>query len=229
MRRKMQILDQRFSQNWFSQKFGMKLSHAVRLSALGVIAVGGIVACDHALGQDGFKPPRPMTRRIGGPIEERTPVVDTEAKKRADKFAEYMTGASLKGRFTITGRGDKMPEETYTISKCEKLPEGNLYRFTARIQYGDTDTELPMDIPVEWAGDTPIISLTKMWLPGLGTFSARVLIYQDTYAGTWIHDDVGGQMFGAIVKDAKPAEEDSSESKANGKPETKPKPKSNGK
>lgn len=138
-----------------------------------------------------------------GQSESQTDAASTEDKQRQRemKFAEYMSGASLKGKFTIQGMADKMPEETYTISKCEKLPEGNLYRFTARIQYGDTDTELPMDIPVEWAGDTPVISLTNMWIPGLGTFSARVLIYKDTYAGTWMHDDVGGQMFGVIVRE----------------------------
>jgi hypothetical protein len=127
---------------------------------------------------------------------------DAEASpERAEKFAKYMSGAKLKGQFTVLGMKDKMPEETYTISKCEKLPEGNLYRFTARIQYGETDTELPMDLPVVWAGDTPVITLTNMWLPGLGTFSSRVLIYKGSYAGTWQHDEVGGHLFGVIEKD----------------------------
>ena len=229
MRRTIQMLGNNASQPRFEKKCRTHLSLAVRFFALGLFAAGGAIGCDQALGQDGLQPPRATLLRIGGPVDERTQVADTDAKERAKKFASYMTGASLKGKFTITGRGDKMPEETYTISQCEKLPEGNLYRFTARIQYGDTDTELPMDIPVEWAGDTPVISLTKMWLPGLGTFSARVLIYQDTYAGTWVHDDVGGQMFGVIVKDAKPTEDETPSPETNGNPETKPKPTSKGK
>jgi hypothetical protein len=30
---------------------------------------------------------------------------------------------------------------------------------------------------VKWAGDTPFIVLEKVSIPGLGTFSARVLLY----------------------------------------------------
>jgi hypothetical protein len=150
--------------------------------------------------------PKPENLKVAplgaGPGSAATPE-ETAANERAEKFAKYMTGASLKGRFTIKGKDDKMPEETYTISKCEKLPAEDMYRFTARIQYGDTDSELPMEIPVHWAGDTPVISLTNMWLPGLGTFSARVLIYEGAYAGTWSHGEVGGQMFGAIISDQK--------------------------
>ena len=36
-------------------------------------------------------------------------------------------------------------------------------------------------------------------LPGLGeAFSARVLFYDDRYAGTWDHGDYGGMMYGTI-------------------------------
>lgn len=189
----------------FPHTVGKQVVRSLRCSVYGMFLCGGMLAAENSFAQDILEPPK-VRRAPAGTIEAKLPSEQSEAQQRADKFAEYMTGASLKGRFSITGRGDKMPEETYTISKCEKLPEENIYRFTARIQYGDTDTELPMDIPVEWAGDTPVISLTNMWLPGLGTFSARVMIYKDTYAGTWIHDEVGGQMFGVIVKDAKEAE-----------------------
>ncbi|QEG42290.1 hypothetical protein [Roseimaritima ulvae] len=124
---------------------------------------------------------------------------ETPAQRDA-RFAEYMTGAKFIGRFTIVGKdNDNMPEEEYTIHKCEKLDKDDLFRFTARIRYGDTDTELPMDLPVKWAGRTPVITLEKMWLPGLGTFSSRVVIHSGRYAGTWDHGDKGGHLFGRIV------------------------------
>jgi len=124
---------------------------------------------------------------------------ETEAERNA-RFAKYMSGAKFIGRFTIVGQADgKMPEEEYTIRKCEKLPEGDLFRFTARIRYGDTDTELPLDLPVQWAGKTPVITLEDMWLPGLGTFSTRVVIHHGRYAGTWDHGEKGGHLFGRIV------------------------------
>jgi len=46
-------------------------------------------------------------------------------------------------------------------------------------------------------------------MPGLGTFTSRVLVYRDEYAGTWTGGDHGGQMFGKIERAGsqdKPAE-----------------------
>ena len=51
-----------------------------------------------------------------------------------------------------------------------------------------------------------MITLTDFTVPGLGTFSARVLIYRNKYAGTWSHGDVGGHLFGTIEKNAKKAD-----------------------
>lgn len=121
--------------------------------------------------------------------------------EREAKLAGYLSGAKFVGTFTIDGKDDAAPKaEEYTISKCEKLPQENMYRFTARIKYGDVDSEVPMDLKVLWSGNTPVITLDQFWIPGMGTFGARVLIHQDRYAGTWQHDAVGGHLFGKIVK-----------------------------
>ncbi len=32
----------------------------------------------------------------------------------------------------------------------------------------------------------------------MGTFTSRVMVYGDRYAGTWQHDKVGGHMWGHI-------------------------------
>lgn len=125
----------------------------------------------------------------------------TQPTEREQKLADYLSGAKFVGKFTIDGKPDADPKtEEYTINKCEKLPQENLYRFTARIKYGDVDTEVPMDLPVLWSGNTPVITLDQFWIPGMGTFSARVLIHSDRYAGTWQHDAVGGHMFGKIER-----------------------------
>ena len=79
-----------------------------------------------------------------------------------------------------------------------------MYRLTARIKYGDVDQEVPLEIKILWSDDrTPVITMDAFWIPGMGTFGARVLIHSDRYAGTWQHDAVGGHMFGKIVKEAK--------------------------
>jgi hypothetical protein len=54
-------------------------------------------------------------------------------------------------------------------------------------------------VEVKWAGKTPVITLDNVTIPGLGTFSSRVVIDGPLYAGTWQHDAVGGHMFGKIV------------------------------
>jgi hypothetical protein len=78
-----------------------------------------------------------------------------------------------------------------------------MFRFTAKLKYGETEAEVPMEFPVYFAGDTPVISLTDLSIPTLGTFSARVVIYRDSYAGTWQHNEKGGHLFGTIESDAK--------------------------
>ena len=67
---------------------------------------------------------------------------------------------------------------------------------------------VPIAIKVLWAGDTPVMTLDDFTIPGIGTFSARVLFHGDRYVGTWQHGDVGGAMWGRVQKiEAKPAAE----------------------
>jgi hypothetical protein len=131
---------------------------------------------------------------------------DEQTPDREQRIAEYLSGTKFIGRYTMDRdtSGDAKPE-TYTISKVEKLPEADLYRLTTRIQYGETDNEVPIDIKILFSGNTPVITLDNLWIPGMGTFSARVLIHQDRYAGTWSHDAKGGHLYGRIEKiDAQP-------------------------
>ncbi|MBI3462109.1 MAG: hypothetical protein HY000_03480 [Planctomycetes bacterium] len=121
------------------------------------------------------------------------------------QFEETLSGSVLEGSFTVTGREDRIPKsEKYTIEKVSKL-QNDYWLFQARIQYGDRDVTLPLPLQVKWAGDTPVITLTDLMIPGLGTYTARVVIYRDQYAGTWSASDHGGHLFGRVVKT--PAEE----------------------
>ncbi len=114
------------------------------------------------------------------------------------QFAETLTGATLAGHFT---RGDKpgLSEEKYFIEKVSKLG-GDTWLFSARVQYGSRDVTVPMPLTVKWAGDTPLITLTDLTIPGLGTYTARVMIYRGQYAGTWQSKDHGGHLYGRIVR-----------------------------
>jgi len=138
-----------------------------------------------------------------------TAVADEPAKKDAlpsreeliKKLEADLTSVKLIGRFTVAGREDREPRpEEYTITSALKLPDGDMWLIKARIKYGDKDTTVPIPLEIKWAGDTPVITLTDLAIPGLGTFTSRVVIYDNRYAGTWQHGKVGGNLFGRIEK-----------------------------
>lgn len=140
--------------------------------------------------------------------KEEKPANETEAKPAAKldqaelekEFEKTMSGCVLVGRFTVVGKEDQAPkEERYTITKVKKQDDGE-WIFLTRIQYGKNDNQVPLKLKVEWAGDTPVITLTDLTIPGMGTFTSRVVIYRGWYAGTWQHGQVGGHLFGRIEK-----------------------------
>jgi hypothetical protein len=125
---------------------------------------------------------------------------DAATQAKYDRFSKLLTGAKFKGSFTLDGRPLKdLHEEEYEIDKVEKMPDPDLWALTARIKYGDKDVVVPVPLFVKWAGETPVLTLDNLTLPGLGTFSSRVVLHGDKYAGTWVHDDKGGHLFGHII------------------------------
>ncbi len=137
--------------------------------------------------------------------------------QREKEFSERMNNTVLVGAFTIDGQEPDAPlkEERYEISRVEKSHR-KVWVFTARVKYMKFDATLPIPVPVEWAGDTPVVSLTDAKIPGLGEgFSCRVIFHGDRYAGTWQHGKAGGHMFGRIEKqDARKTDDADSNSKA---------------
>ncbi len=138
----------------------------------------------------------------------------TQAVTQADlerEFAEMLSGSTLVGKFTETHADQpqarpepaKPKEDRYTLTKVTKL-YGDNWLFVARIQFGDKDVSVPILLPVKWAGDTPVITVTDAKIPGLGTYTARVMFYRDEYAGTWSGGNHGGHLWGKIER-AKPA------------------------
>lgn len=124
-------------------------------------------------------------------------------QQRIEGLSKLLTNSRWTGQFTTIDQlgvvGDSA-KETYEITKAEKLPEEDLWLLTARIKYGKRDVTVPMPINIVWAGNTPVITVDKLLIPGLGTFDARVLIRDGKYAGTWTHNDHGGHLFGKIGK-----------------------------
>ena len=123
------------------------------------------------------------------------------------KFKATLTKATLSGRWCGIKDGKLTPdkEDKYTIVGVTKLG-GDAWIINARIQYGQKDFTAPIPVLVKWAGDTPVITLDDVGMPGgNGAYSARVLIYDKTYAGTWSGGDHAGLLNGVITNE--PAEE----------------------
>ena len=137
---------------------------------------------------------------------------DTDREALFKHFEKTLSGVKLVGRFTILGKDNgPLRREGYTIESVEKLPKDDYWLFKARIKYGQNDVSVPLPLEVKWAGTTPIITLTDFTIPGMGTFSSRVVIYNKKYAGTWTHGKIGGHLFGVIEKQSASEAESSEE------------------
>jgi len=135
---------------------------------------------------------------VAGAGCSRKPAADAAAENER-KFEEMMTGVTLVGHSTSTTREGLGGEERYAIDKVSKLA-GDIWLLQARIKYGSIDLAVPIPVTIKWAGDTPVITLTDVSIPRMGTYTARVLLYRGQYAGTWSAKDHGGELFGRIVR-----------------------------
>src|SRR5579864_4876530 len=91
----------------------------------------------------------------------------SDRKTLEQEFAHTLTGATLVGHFTVEGRADtqKPSSDRYEIESAEKAA-GHRWIITARIKYGKHDQKVPVALDVFWAGDTPVMTLTKVAVPG---------------------------------------------------------------
>jgi len=114
------------------------------------------------------------------------------------EFQESMEGVMLDGQSTHDGKPG-VSDDKYNIEKVVKTGDDQ-WTFYAKVDIKGQSMTLPLPLQLKWAGDTPVITLTNQGLPGMGTYTARVLIYKGQYAGTWSGKSGGGKVFGRIVK-----------------------------
>lgn len=137
-----------------------------------------------------------------------SPQKNIQAEREAI-LKKRLTNAVLRGAFQMTdeqglkGRAPmtKPSVERYEIASITKLG-GDMWSVMARIQYADRDVLVPVPVHVHWAAGTPIITLDEMTIPMIGTYSARVIIDDGFYAGTWRGPTYGGVLSGQILKKA---------------------------
>ena len=120
-------------------------------------------------------------------------------EQREQAFKEMMNGVTLAGRSSRLHDDQIVDGEKYVIEGVTKLG-GDTWLLRSRLQYKGRDIPLPLPVNIEWAGDTPVITMTDFSIPGMGTYTARVVLYRGQYAGTWSGKKGGGQIFGKIVR-----------------------------
>lgn len=115
------------------------------------------------------------------------------------KFKTTMTKCIMAGRWCSVKDGEMGPEkeDKYTIQSVGKV-SGDDWVITTRIQYGKRDIVAPIPIKVKWAGDTAVIIVDNVPVPGGGVYSARVMVFGNTYSGSWTGGDHGGLLNGVI-------------------------------
>jgi len=145
--------------------------------------------------------------------EDKSNVVLDEKEKA---FSDLMQDAVLVGNFTVNrnrpadeaggARGKQTPER-YGIKSIKKVSDDQ-WLVNSQIKYGKLDVTVPVPVQVHFANDTPVLSVTDLTIPLVGSeFTARVMFYDNQYAGTWRHGKVGGLMYGKVEK-ATPATTD---------------------
>jgi hypothetical protein len=139
-----------------------------------------------------------MALLAGGCSRQAPPTADEQAE-RDREFETMMTNVSLVGQSTMFGSEGISGKEEYVIDKVSRVA-GDRWLFHTTMKLGSGEVSVPIPITILWAGDTPVITVTDLSIPGMGSYSARVLLYRDHYAGTWLGAEAGGHVFGDIVR-----------------------------
>ena len=128
------------------------------------------------------------------------PTTGASAEQLEATFKAMLTKATLSGRWCSVKDGKLGPEkeDKYNIVSASKV-NGSKWIVSARIQFNKREMVVPIPVEVKWAGDTAVLIVDKLQYPGGGTYSARVLFYENTYAGTWSGGDYGGLISGVIA------------------------------
>jgi hypothetical protein len=130
--------------------------------------------------------------------DEQTPAPNPADHSALEKqFGQKLSHCRLVGFFSIVGQEGPPKHDEYTLGAVTK-GEGDKWIFNSSLQFGTKVINVPLEIPVLWAGDTPVISVTDFTIPGMGTYTARVMFYGDEYAGTWNSPKHGGYMWGRV-------------------------------
>jgi len=130
----------------------------------------------------------------------------TNELPREEQVIKFLSEVKFVGKITIESSEDRqesrMQTYAFRISKCEKLPDADMYRCTVFVNAGEVETRLanPINVKILWIENTPVITVDKHMNPSLKSFRGRVLIFEERCAGSWQFGKIGGHVFGRFEK-----------------------------
>jgi hypothetical protein len=122
------------------------------------------------------------------------------------KFVAMLKNATLKGSWAPVSQGTLGGErgnDSYRIARAEKTGDGK-WSIVSVINYQGRQIEFPIPATVKFAGDTAVLILDDVKAgPGKANWSARVMFFDDVYAGRWYetaNKEHGGTINGTITR-----------------------------
>ena len=122
------------------------------------------------------------------------------------KFIAMLKNATLKGTWAPVAGGqlgkDK-GDDSYKIAHVEK-GEGGKWSVVSVFNFQGKEMQFPIPCSVKFAGDTAVLILDNVRAgPGKANWSARVMFFDDVYAGRWwetANKEHGGTIAGTITR-----------------------------
>ena len=126
--------------------------------------------------------------------------VTPEVEAAEAAFQTMLKEATLTGRWCLVKDGALTPEQqdSYKLKGAEK--KDGKWSISASMTYAGKEISIPVPVKVEFAAGSPVIIVDKLWIPGGGTYSARVVFHDDTYAGVWSGGGMRGLLSGFITR-----------------------------
>jgi hypothetical protein len=120
-----------------------------------------------------------------------------------ERFRLLFTRSYLSGRWASLKDGVLGEERTgdkYQIVGVTK-GDGDKWTVNAKLKYREQEFVMPIPVRMKFDGDTAILMVDDLMIPGGGTYTARLLIYGRTYSGTWKGQRGGGLLYGTITNE----------------------------
>jgi hypothetical protein len=120
-----------------------------------------------------------------------------------ERFKTLFTKATLSGRWARIKDGvlgEERSGDKYTIISVVKR-DGDNWTVNAKMKYGEKELIIPVPVRMKFSGDIAVLMVEDLGIPGGGTYTARLLIFERTYSGTWKDQRGGGMLYGTIANE----------------------------